>query len=186
MEPVTCSSCHTWVAPKKDGTCPACGSPINALIGLADAAENPSGSSRATTSLLRESSSERAYQRPTGLTILAVIQFFIAGSSAINILRLIASPQLRAEVEALGGSVGGWQIVIMVATTVLLTISALGYLSQSRRSGYWLGNAVAISAVLLGLVSVASGRHVLLQIPGMVYWTITFLMLNLFYRDSFR
>lgn len=183
MEPTTCSSCGTWVAPKADGTCPACGSPIGKDGQTTSPAHSPEA---ARASFLREAGSERMHGRPTGLTVLAVFQIIAAAGSCLGLLRLVSSPQLRAEVEAVAGTVGMWQVLFSFTGMLLVLITAFGYISQSRVWGYWLGNLAAVGSVAIAIVSIASRGQPLLHIPGLFYWTVVFLLLNFYYRNAFR
>lgn len=98
----------------------------------------------------------------------------------------MGSTQLRAEVEAMGAKFNSWQIASSLISMLLLVITALGYLSQSRVLGYWLGSALALGSVVMGFVAMGLYGHVLLQIPGLLYWSVVFALLNTSYRKAFR
>lgn len=151
MEPTTCPNCGTWVAPKADGTCPAClhsmseGSARRTPFDSEEPQAVLAASRRAAeSSFLRECGSEAMHSRPTGLTVLAVLQFLFAASLGCGILMIYSpSSEFRGLLRLAGNVNPVYKILSPLITELLLVASAGGYLSQNRFYGYWGGNVLA-------------------------------------------
>lgn len=196
MEPMTCPNCGTRVAPKADGTCPAClrsmteGSASQTAFDANDPQAALAASRRAAeASFLRECGSEAMHRRPTGLTALALIQFFFAASVGCGYLMIsFPSPEFRGIFRLARDVNPVYMILSPLITELLLVSSAGGYLSQNRVYGYWGGNVLAVWSIANLVI-----YGVLHEFPGiwwigikLIYPTVLLCLLNRYYRNAFR
>src|SRR5689334_7604528 len=112
-----------------------------------------------------------AARRPGGLTALAVINFVMAGFSAIGVLGFLAimfmadklaasahSPQDRQVLEAIAGVNMGLWIMLLVSSVLALAIliaSGIGYLKM-RKWGRTAGNIYALMSLAVQAIEVAT------------------------------
>ena len=117
-------------------------------------------------------------KRPIGLLILAGINVFLSLS---YVMMALAPPSVRDDMPPLNPA----SKAHAVATALLLLISALGFLQQSKRIGFMLGNFVgvwlAVSAVVLGIVN----QLFTASVPTLIYSTALLIALNVHYKTAF-
>jgi hypothetical protein len=129
-------------------------------------------------------------KRPGGLTAMAVLNFVFGGLGAIGALlafgglSLIREAIQRAEAEGVkydGQSLTAAYVVIAATglCALLLIISGVGYLKQSRFSGRTLGNLyglVSIGGTVFGAVS--GGGIGAFSVLFLVYPLLTLILIN--------
>ena len=89
-------------------------------------------------------------QRPSGLTIMAILNFVFGGLGIIALFVLaVVQDQLN---KLTGGQLLTWANYLMLfmrlVTVVLAICSGVGYLGMKRLTGWVLGNAYASVAIL--------------------------------------
>ena len=145
-------------------------------------------------------------KRPGGLTALAVINFVFCGGQLLGILGWIVifalstmkienmNEQQRTQWEAMQNMSRPLLIGLIVMSAILgilLLLSGIGYLKQKKLLGRTLGNAYAILAIAVGIVSavlmqpgVGGGFHIG-TIIGLIYPVLTLILLNTIFKEDF-
>ena len=80
----------------------------------------------------------------------------------------------------------GWIRLHALATALLLLISGLGFLQQSRRLGYWMGNVAGIWLWLSAAAVAMINQQISASAPMLVYGTVILIAVNAHYRDAFH
>lgn len=122
-------------------------------------------------------------KRPTGLIVLAIINFVSAFLSVIGLLALL-SPQL---LEQAGLKITPYTILSPLLTGVLLLISGIGFIKVDYKLGFISGNifgVLALANILIG--GIVIGKGLLIYIPSMIYPIVLLLLLNLRYKKYFK
>lgn len=138
-------------------------------------------------SLVNESKT-LATRRPTGLTVLAMIQLLFFGSMVFSLLVVLGSDGRGERADGVRIQLSNYQLLSFSITATLLFLSAMGFLAQNRILGYWGGNLLAIGSVANILAHNASERFVNfdMHVMSLIYPVFLFFALNLYYRKSFR
>jgi hypothetical protein len=131
--------------------------------------------------------------RPGGLTALAVLNFVFGGIRAIGTLFLIAAIGHAAsktpegvDFKADAPALMGWiTILLMLATTVLLIVSGIGYLKQKKFMGRTLGNLYAICSLATSGIALASGQNMMWEMIFAIYPLLTLLLINTTFKEDF-
>lgn len=122
-------------------------------------------------------------KRPTGLIVLAVINFIFAFLSLTGLL-LLFSPQI---LEQAGLKINPYTILSPLFTGVLLIISGIGFIKVDYKIGFIGGNVFGVFA--LGNIFIGGillGKGLLIHIPSMIYPLVILLLLNLRYKKCFQ
>ena len=149
-------------------------------------------------------------KRPGGLTALAVINIVFAALGFISILSLgaviaifslvegspemtKASQEMKKAFESLG--IGpGFLILMMIfsfVSSLLMLISAIGYLKQKKFLGRVLGNVNALLYIAVSTLSAAmlpaagGGGFNLMFIINILYPVLTLILLNTTFKEDF-
>lgn len=134
-------------------------------------------------------------KRPGGLTALAVLNFVFGGLGILAVLWLsalmnVADPATEGEVSRQAFKEAPallWvQILLALATTVLMIVSGVGYLGQKRFLGRTMGNLYAVLSLVgtaIGIVATKTGFNLLTMI-GIVYPILTLFLLNTTFKDD--
>ena len=135
-----------------------------------------------------------AGQRPGGLTALAVLNFVFGGIKAIFVIGMLALFGIAE--QASGGEVsaelskhpqGAILFVafgLAIATTILLIVSAVGYLGQKRVMGRTMGNLYAVCSLAGSGLDLAYGGNMLGVLLFAVYPLLTLLLINGTFKDD--
>ena len=121
-------------------------------------------------------------KRPTGLIVLAVINFIFAFLSLIGLLTFL-SPQL---LELAGIKLTLYTILSPILTGALLIISGIGFIKVDYKLGFIGGNvfgALALVNIMIG--GVILGKGLLIHAPSMIYPIVLLLLLNIRYKKYF-
>ena len=121
-------------------------------------------------------------KRPTGLIVLAVINFIFAFFSLIGLLAFL-SPQF---LEQAGITITPYTILSPILTGALLIISGIGFIKVDYKLGFISGNifgGLALVNIMIG--GVILGKGLLIHIPSMIYPIVLLLLLNLRYKKYF-
>ena len=111
--------------------------------------------------------------RPTGLMVLAVIQFVFC----IALLAVLAtSPRL-----------GVYGVLSPLITSLLMVGSGIGYLRQDYKLGFVGGNILGIGSLANILIfnTVQGFENFAVHIPSLIYPVVLLGLLNLRYKDAF-
>ncbi|MFO0952957.1 MAG: hypothetical protein U0835_17755 [Isosphaeraceae bacterium] len=154
-----CPNCRVQLPAARGESCEACGADLVAALGRP----------------IRE--------RPTGLTVLATLQFLFGASIVYGFLRLAdgaAGPQ--------GFTFTSYSFISSAFTLFLLVTSAAGYLSQNRLFGYWGGNLLAVGSIanILCYSLLNDFAQLPLRLPGLAYPAVLLFLLNFRYRNAFH
>lgn len=111
--------------------------------------------------------------RPTGLTVLAVIQFIFC----IALLAAFATPS----------RLGVYGVLSPLITGLLMVGSGIGYLRQDYKLGFIGGNILGIGsfANILIFSMVQGFENFAVHIPSLIYPVVLLGLLNLRYKDAF-
>ncbi len=153
-----CAKCGSSVDPNAL-FCPRCGSPVDMSATQQTLAPPPFTPSTYTTPPVQPAG------RPTGVTILAILQG-IAG--LVLFLASLAFFVIGAAGSAVAGSLGGGitgAIVGVVATVVgvvfliiaLISFAVMYAFWTGKSWGWWVGLILAVIQVLLGIISLPTG-----------------------------
>ena len=134
-------------------------------------------------------------KRPGGLTALAVINFILGGMGVLSVFGLIAMmlmniPMQDEESERFLAELKAWPLAwvyvgVAALTTVLLIVSAVGYLKQRRFMGRTLGNVYAVLGLVSATLFVTAFPFRIQSVIEFVYPLLTLFLLNLTFRDDF-
>jgi hypothetical protein len=136
--------------------------------------------------------------RPGGLTALAVLNFVFGGIGAIASLigyGAIAVTRELIEKAAANGlkyeGQGLTMVKVAVALTalgaVLLIVSGVGYLKQSRFSGKTLGNVYGLVSIGGTVLTAATGGGIgVIGVVLLVYPLLTLILLNTSFKNAFQ
>ena len=128
-------------------------------------------------------------QRPSGLTIMAILNFVFGGLGIIALFVLaVVQDQLN---KLTGGQLLTWANYLMLfmrlVTVVLAICSGVGYLGMKRLTGWVLGNAYASVAILNSILyAVLLEQFGIMTFVWTVYPILTLIMLNLVFRQDFH
>ncbi len=113
-------------------------------------------------------------RRPTGLTVLAVIQFILS----IAVLAALARSR----------SPGVYGTLSPVITAVVLVASAIGYLRRNHYLGFVGGNVLGFGSIANIVIfnAVQGFANFAIHIPSLIYPVVLLVLLNLRYQDAFR
>jgi hypothetical protein len=150
-------------------------------------------------------------RRPTGLTILAIINFIFAAVDCFNFLTmsfiLMAErnvipipPDLRKQLfDSLQATVGDMNLVPFVylsfleslLSAPLLILSGVGYLKEKRFMGRTLGTTYGVTAILMNILVAVMLQHTkgFLSIGlliGILYPVLTLIVLNTTFREDLK
>ena len=111
--------------------------------------------------------------RPTGLMVLAVIQFVLC----IGLLIVFAAPR----------SLSLYGVLSPLITGVLMVGSAIGYLRRNYNLGFVGGNILGIGSIanILMFNAVAGFENFIAHVPSLIYPIVLLSLLNLRYKDAF-
>ncbi|HDY65357.1 MAG TPA: hypothetical protein ENH84_03875 [Phycisphaerae bacterium] len=144
-------------------------------------------------------------KRPGGLTALAVLNFIFSGWGLLGIIGMIVmlalfgmlaenmDEQSRTQWEAMQTTGRPMLICLLVASaisSILLLISGIGYIKQKKFLGRTLGNAYAILAIIIGVVSAVmmkreiGGGFTIGAIIGLIYPVLTLILLNTTFKED--
>lgn len=133
-------------------------------------------------------------KRPGGLTALAVLNFVLGGIGAIGLIFLFAI--LQKIETASGGELSkemanqpGYglamlNLLLSLATVVLLIAAGVGYLGQKRVMGRILGNGYGIASLASSAVGVAAGGFSIFTLVFIIYPILTLALLNTTFKDD--
>lgn len=133
-------------------------------------------------------------KRPGGLTALAVLNFVFGGLGAIGLLALFAL--LGAAETASGGEVSSAisdapgsgmvmvNLLLGIATVVLMITSGIGYLGQKRFLGRTLGNAYAVCSLASTAIGISVSGFTIMTIVGLIYPVLTLALINTTFKDD--
>jgi hypothetical protein len=133
-------------------------------------------------------------QRPTGLTVLAVLNFVFGGLGLLGLLALVAllgafreAIQQATKEQLPSSGILYFLILLSLIQVGLLIASGVGYLGQKRFLGKGLGNAYAILALVGAVISIATvGKFDFSTIIGLIYPVLTLVLLNVVFKDDFH
>ena len=135
-------------------------------------------------------------QRPTGLLVLAILNFVFAGMGAIGLPILIIMALLKDRIdnpeiqEAMAQMPEGGALYLTLALglaeVTLLTISGIGYLKQKRFMGRHMANLYSLVAMSNVGISIFTGPQGLkfLSLFGIIYPVLTLIFVNTVFRDD--
>ncbi len=144
-------------------------------------------------------------KRPGGLTALAVLNFIFSGWGLLGIMGMITmivvfgklaenmDEQARTQLEAIQ-AIGRPMLICLLAvsavSSILLLISGIGYIKQKKFMGRTLGNAYAVLAIIIGIVSAVmmkpeiGGGFTIGAIIGFIYPVLTLILLNTTFKED--
>ena len=132
--------------------------------------------------------------RPGGLTALAVLNFVFGGIGAL--LMMLAFAAIGVAEQQSGGEVSkamredpnaliGWlNILLLLATAILLIVSGVGYLGQKRFLGRTMGNTYAIVSLASSVIGIIQGGFGIGAIIFMIYPLLTLMLINGTFKDD--
>lgn len=135
-------------------------------------------------------------KRPGGLTAMAVLNFVFGGLGAIGALigfgglSLIKEAVHKAEAEGLkydGQSLTSAYVVVAITgvCALLLIISGVGYLKQSRVAGRTVGNLYGLASIGGTVFGAVSGGGIgAFSILFLVYPLLTLILINSSFKAS--
>ena len=111
--------------------------------------------------------------RPTGLMVLAVIQFVLC----IGLLIVFAAPR----------SLSLYGVLSPLITGVLMVGSAIGYLRRNYNLGFVGGNILGIGSIvnILMFNAVAGFENFIAHVPSLICPIVLLSLFNLRYKDAF-
>jgi hypothetical protein len=145
-------------------------------------------------------------KRPGGLTALAIVNFILAGLSALSLFGMVAlfgltdkmpteqmTEAQKAQLEAVQNMGMPTLVLILLLTllsAVLLLLSGIGYLKQKKVLGRVVGNVYAIFSILGSIVSgllfkpELGGGFNFGTIIGLIYPVLTLVLINTTFKDD--
>jgi hypothetical protein len=137
-------------------------------------------------------------KRPGGLTALAVLNFVFGGIGAIaavigyGAIAVARDAVHLAEVNGMkyeGQSVGmvkAW-VAFTALGALLLIISGIGYITQSKFTGKTLGNLYGLVSIGSTVLSAATGGGIgVIGVVLLVYPLLTLILLNTAFKSAFE
>ena len=124
-------------------------------------------------------------QRPTGLVVLAVINFVFAALTVPSLLLHVFAPQVLEQGNL---QLNVYTILSPTITAALLVTSGIGFLRMSYKLGFIVGLVFAIGSLLNILVfnALRGFQGFQLHIPSMIYPVVLILLLTIRYRGYFE
>jgi hypothetical protein len=145
-------------------------------------------------------------KRPGGLTALAIVNFILAGLSALSLFGMVAlfgltdkmpteqmTEAQKAQLEAVQNMGMPTLVLILLLTllsAVLLLLSGIGYLKQKKVLGRVVGNVYAIFSIVGSVVSgllfkpELGGGFNFGTIIGLIYPVLTLVLINTTFKDD--
>jgi hypothetical protein len=145
-------------------------------------------------------------KRPGGLTALAIVNFILAGLSALSLFGMVAlfgltdkmpteqmTEAQKAQLEAVQNMGMPTLVLILLLTllsAVLLLLSGIGYLKQKKVLGRVVGNVYAIFSIVGSVVSgllfkpELGGGFSFGTIIGLIYPVLTLVLINTTFKDD--
>lgn len=145
-------------------------------------------------------------KRPGGLTALAVLNFVFVGLSLLSLLTMGAffamidkvptegmEESARQQLEALQEMGPGWLViscVLSAVTGILLLLSGIGYLKQTKLLGRVIGSLYAVVSIIGSVVTgvmlapeIGGGFQIGTMI-GLIYPILTLILVNTTFKDD--
>ena len=133
------------------------------------------------------------YQRPGGLTVLAVLNFVFGGITGLGVLGS-AVLLVGGKPDELPPGFREWPdpaMIIALAVgnlivAVLMILSGIGYLSLRRTQGFVLGTLYALVAIVVEVIGLSTFQQLTMSsFMSLLYPLLTLFMLQVVFRRDF-
>lgn len=140
-------------------------------------------------------------KRPGGLTALAVINFVFGGFGVLGLLALLAlftaadaltsnmtdASGQAITVEPVSKGILGLNLLLALASTILLITSGVGYLKQKKFLGQKLGSLYGILGIASTILTLVATQQAfgIGSIIGLIYPVLTLVLLNTTFKEDF-